>query len=61
VGVVRITNVLKMVESSPVSSLGYGNPTELYLGYVSMHFRTWEMIDPPETTHTKTNSSYLWS
>jgi len=29
-----MTNVLRMAESIPVSSLAYGNPTELYLGYV---------------------------
>ena len=32
-GVVRITNVLRKAECSPVSSLGDRNLTEFYLGY----------------------------
>ena len=34
VGGVRIMNVLRMAECSPVCSLGGGNPTELDLRYV---------------------------
>ena len=37
---VRDTNVLRVTECSPVSSLGDGNPTELDLGYVLIKLRT---------------------
>jgi len=36
-GAVRIMNVLRMAECCLVHSLGYGNQTELYLGYVCLN------------------------
>ena len=38
-GVVRITNVLKMAECSPVCSLGDRNPTELDLEYLQINYK----------------------
>jgi len=37
--VVRIMNVLGMAECSPVSSLGYGNLTKLYLEYAYVKYK----------------------